>query len=258
VRDRSGPGPARPLSEWAEAGEAALNFTMERWCLWQPGVVTPDIAWPGGAVVPGSSEKDGLDFLPMMQRRRLSPLARAAMAVAWHCRGGLPAMPAVFYSRHGESGNYLEMLQDLADRQELSPSRFSLSVHNAIAGLYSLCSGSEAACVSLAGSVDDLFAAFLEATGLLAESGCARVLLVFYEQPLPEVYRAFATGPGRVVALALILAAPGVAGPRLRLLRKRPEAHEPACQIERLCEAVLRGERRSAAGAAWQWELDDG
>jgi hypothetical protein len=165
-------------------------------------------------------------------------------------------MPAVFYSRHGESRHYLEMLQDLAAGQELSPSRFSLSVHNAIAGLYSLCSGSEAACASLAGSADDLFAAFLEAAGLLAESGCPRVLLVFYEQPLPEVYRAFATGPSRVVALALVLGAPGD-GPRLRLLRKRLEALEPACQIERLCEAVLRGERRSAADAAWQWELGD-
>lgn len=257
MREPSGPAPATPLSEWAGAGEAALNFTLERWCLWQPGVAMPAEAWPGGAVVPGSSEKDGLDFLPMMQRRRLSPLARAAMAVAWHCRGDLPAMPAVFYSRHGESRHYLEMLQDLAAGQELSPSRFSLSVHNAIAGLYSLCSGSEAACISLAGSADDLFAAFLEAAGLLAQSGYGRVLLVLYEQPLPEVYRAFATGPGRVVALALRLGAPGD-GLSLRLLRKRPEVLAPACQIERLCEAVLRGERRSAADAAWHWELADG
>ncbi len=87
----------------------------------------------------------------MMQSRRLSPLAGAVSAVAWHSRQQCGDMPAVYFSNHGESQYYFEMLQGIAQGDDVSPSRFSLSVHNAIAGLSSFHSASYLPYVCLAG-----------------------------------------------------------------------------------------------------------
>ena len=45
---------------------------------------------------------------------------------------------AVFVSRHGELARSMTLLQALADGQALSPTDFSMSVHNTAAGLCSI------------------------------------------------------------------------------------------------------------------------
>lgn len=238
-------------------GDINLRFTLERWCLWQPGA-SAEPGWPEGVVIPTDSPGGALDFLPVMQRRRLSPLARAAIAVAWNCRGPFRGLPAIFHSRHGESGHYFDMLGDLAQGQELSPSRFSLSVHNAVAGLYSLCSDTRAPCVALAGSGDDLGAAFLEAAGMLAEQDGGRLLLVFYEQPLPDAYHGQAEAPDCTVALGMRLGAATLPGMKLLLTRAAVGAGEEGGSLQALCGAILRGERLFAGRGGWRIELAHG
>ncbi|MBS1214277.1 MAG: hypothetical protein H6R26_2894 [Proteobacteria bacterium] len=258
--------PFRLLFESADpvvclSGATDLRFTLERWCLCQPTTVADDRSWPSGRVLPMVDGAASLDFLPMMQRRRLSPLARAAIAVAWDCRGDFRELPAVFFSRHGESHYYFNMLCDLAESREISPSRFSLSVHNAVAGLYSLCSDTRAPCTVLAGGKEDFYGAFLEAAGLLLEKSCERVLVVWYEQPLPEVYRSYVHGPDLTLALGMRLSAPSEAGPQIELTRMpRLEAPDAECLLQDFCRAIVRGERSSTAtnGAPWAWTLTDG
>jgi len=43
----------------------------------------------------------------------------------------------VFASRHGEADRTLAILQDLAAGAEVSPTLFSMSVHNSVPGLWS-------------------------------------------------------------------------------------------------------------------------
>ena len=215
--------------------------------------------WPDGEVLPFSAGSADVGFLPMMQRRRLSPLARAASAVAWHCWQKCGDMPSVFFSSHGESQYYFEMLHGMMGREEISPSRFSLCVHNAIAGLSSLHRASFLPYVSLAGGTEGIFGAFLEAAGQLLDA--PKVLVVGYGQALPESYRAYLATPGVTWALAMVLARAGGPGHQLRLVR-RPGNCQSAGEGDgqSLAQAILDGRRSSLCPlgrSLWLWSLDD-
>lgn len=236
-----------------------LDFTLKHWCMWQSQPL-PAAAetWPDGQTLPNQTGSADVSFLPMMQRRRLSPLARAACAVAWHCRLARGDMPAVFFSCHGESQYYLEILSGLASDGSVSPSRFSLCVHNAIGGLHSLHSESFQAYVSLAGGSEGFFTPFLEAAGLLLEA--PQVLLVWYEQPLPESYQAYLALSGQTWALAMVLSNAGQPGPQLNLLREATNIPPDSDSNETdLLQAILNNRRHGSCRlerAHWHWNLD--
>jgi len=228
--------------------------------VWQSWETPADYRWPRGEVLSCGGGGADVGFLPMMQRRRLSPLARAAVAVAWRCSQGQADMPTVFFSRHGESRHYFEMLDGLAAGEEVSPSRFSLSVHNAVAGLCSLAKASFAPYLALAGGDEGLFAAFLEAHGWLAENACPQVLVVCYEQPLPEAYRAYTASLVGTWALAMRLGRAGGDGPRLKLARTPAVGAAPQADADlRLSQSMLAGLRQSECRlerCVWRWSLD--
>lgn len=226
--------------------------------MWQSASAEPVEPWPGGRLLPNSKGAAEVGFLPLMQRRRLSPLAKAACAVAWDCWREAGEMPVVLHSNHGESGYYFEILEDLAAGESVSPSRFSLSVHNAIGGLFSLQTGSQKPYLSLAGGNEDLFAAFIEAAGLLLQ--VPKVLVVCYEQSLPAAYQPYHPTPATTWALALVLARWEDFGPRLRL-RREPSAEAPAAEPSRLSlpQAVAAGRRSGYSQlrrSVWHWCLD--
>lgn len=186
-------------------GKFDLEFDLKRWCYWQSSALIDPPPLPNGEVLPSNDGHADVSFLPMMQRRRLSPMAKAACAVAWHCRQHCGDMPTVFYSQHGESQHYFAMMEDMASNEPISPSRFSLSVHNAIAGQFSIYSGSTQPYVCLAGGPNGLYGGFLEAAGLLLNT--AQVMLVCYDQPLPTAYHRYLPGDQAVWAMAMVLAA---------------------------------------------------
>lgn len=238
-----------------------LAFTLQHWCLWQsqPEPATPAI-WPNGQTLPSQNGNADVGFLPMMQRRRLSPLARAAAAVAWQCRQAGGEMPAVFFSLHGEGQYYLEILTGLATDGSVSPSRFSLCVHNAIGGLHSLHSESFQPYISLAGGSEGFFTPFLEAAGLLLET--PKVLLVWYEQPLPAIYRAYLAQSNQTWALAMVLSKAGQSGPQLALLREAADNAESKGSAETDLLPAMLNNRRSGScrleRSHWRWSLRDG
>ncbi len=122
-----------------------------------------------------------------MQRRRLSPMARAVFECAWPVAAGQPPMPLVFASRHGETTRSFGLLQALAAGEPLSPTAFGLSVHNAIAGQWSIIRRETDESVALSAEEDGLELAFLEA-GLLLAEGHDNVLVVLAEERPPAPY----------------------------------------------------------------------
>ena len=257
----AGPVEGRTLTGSHAVGgtKIELSFSLRHWCLWQSEQVSTQQAWPGGQVLPVDGGSADVSFLPMMQRRRLSPLARAACAVAWRCRERAGDMPSVFFTHHGESQYYFEMLQGMAAGEAVSPSRFSLCVHNAIAGLYSLQTGSVLPYVSLAGGTEGLFAAFIEASGLLLE--VPQVLVVCYEQPLPEAYRAYLSVENKTWALAMVLARPGASDYCLRLTREVvADLDAPDQQQFDLIQAIVSGRQsgfQQLEKSLWHWSLSN-
>ncbi|AMB87451.1 3-oxoacyl-ACP synthase [Pseudomonas agarici] len=167
-----------------------INFNIAQWGAWAPGLesVADWQVWSRQPTVlaPSDAAPD-VSFLPAMQRRRLSRLARMAFSVGWPLAQGHQALPLVFISRHGETLRTLEILSDLAADQPLSPTQFSLSVHNAIVGLWSIIRGETSEMSALAANGDGLEHGMLEAAALLGE-GAPAVLLVITEEQPPEAY----------------------------------------------------------------------
>ena len=169
---------------------SVINFNIAQWRAWAPGLDSVEAwqAWSRQPVVlEGSDAAPDVSFLPAMQRRRLSRLARMAFSVGWPLADGRENLPLVFVSRHGETPRTFEILSDLANEQPVSPTQFSLSVHNAIIGLWSIMRGETSEMTALAAAGDGLEHGMLEAATLLNE-GAPAVLLVITEEQPPEAY----------------------------------------------------------------------
>lgn len=167
-----------------------MEFRIEQWRAWAPGLDS-EAAWQAWAHEPVRATDDAAppacDFLPAMQRRRLSKLARMTMHVAWPLCDEHEQLPFVFGSRHGETPRTFALLSDVADGQPLSPTQFGLSVHNAIAGQWSILRGQHGESVALAGEADTFEHAMLEAAALL-DDGAPSVLVVVAEESPPAAY----------------------------------------------------------------------
>lgn len=143
-----------------------------------------------------------------MLRRRLSPLGKMALSVAWPLLDENASLPSLFCSRHGELERTVGMLKELAAGEALSPTHFSLSVHNAIGGVFSIARQDRSAISALAAGPEGLSQALLETRLILAEQGAAEALCVVYDAPLPEVYGDFPCEPEWPYAAAFVVGMP--------------------------------------------------
>ena len=132
-------------------------------------------------------EMPALDFLPVMQRRRLSPLSRMVFAVAWPILARCPQCPVVFCSSNGEINRSFQLLIDLAQGNGVSPTSFGLSVHNAIAGQLAIHHGNYAEQSAIAAHANGLEHAMLEAW-LMLQDGASQVLVLYANDPLEARY----------------------------------------------------------------------
>lgn len=166
-----------------------VRFSIVSDAAWAPGLDTT-AAWQAWAddpyVIAGSGEA-AVSAMPAMLRRRAGPIGKMALETAYRCLGGKANVPTVFCSRHGECVRSVELLADLAQGQPLSPTSFSLSVHNAAAGLFSIARQDPASHAAVAAGHSGVEHAVIEACGLLAD-GAAEVLLVVYDGFLPEIF----------------------------------------------------------------------
>jgi hypothetical protein len=184
-----------------------IKFNITQWRAWAPGLATSDDwrQWSLDPTVPDDQEQaPDVSFLPAMQRRRLSRLARMAFSVGWPLAEGHAQLPLVFVSRHGETPRTFDILRDLAAEQPLSPTQFSLSVHNAVIGLWSILRGETSEMTALAAAGDGLEHGVLEAATLL-EEGAAAVLLIITEESPPAAYAPWIDDVPFPYALGLLL-----------------------------------------------------
>lgn len=166
------------------------DLRIAQWRAWAPSLHSHEDwqAWAKSPWTPADrGEQPDCAFLPPMQRRRLSRMARMAMDVAWPLCGENEQLPLVFASRHGEIQRTYGLLGDVADQQPLSPTQFGLSVHNAIAGQWSILRGQRGEASAIAGEADTFEHAMLEAATLL-DQGASAVIMVIAEERPPAAY----------------------------------------------------------------------
>jgi hypothetical protein len=169
-----------------------LYFSVTSSAAWAPQIETRDawLAWAFENRVAAGRSTPSVRAMPSILRRRAGFLGKMAMEVAYQCLGARIDIPTVFSSRHGEASRSADLLLDLAHGVPLSPTSFSLSVHNAAGGLFSIARGDRAPNMALAAGASSVEHAVIEACGLISE-GASEVLLVVYDCPLPPLYSDF-------------------------------------------------------------------
>ncbi len=152
------------------------------WTAWAPGLGSDKAAWTAAAGLPAfgllaapcapAGEKEPAApaaAVPAMLRRRLSPLGRAVAEVVAPLAARAPDAPWVYASRWGDADLAVELLEETARGEALSPAKFATSVHNGAASLLSIALGHRGNLTALAGGPFTAEAAFESAVGLLAE-----------------------------------------------------------------------------------------
>jgi hypothetical protein len=189
------------------------------------------------------------DIAPLL-RRRMSPLARMAVAVGLECchKAGLsPAAPrVVFASRHGEMGVTVDLLNQMAAGETLSPTGFSNSVHHAAAGYWSLAMGNRQATRAVAGGEASFCYGFLDAIGMLGEADRSPVLLIVADDQVPPPFEAV-SGQLKAPYAAAFLLAPA----------KPAEAHAFSFAMRRCVDTPVADDRQPGIPALdfLQWHL---
>jgi hypothetical protein len=230
---------------------------------WQQIPVLQAVAWyddaaaaaaaAGGAagVFEIATGAPALAYVEPMTRRRLSPLARAVLDCAGRCQTSAGHLRVVAASRHGELARTLSQLEDIAAGAEVSPTAFSLSVHNATAGLLSIVRRNRAPMSAVAAGEETFAWGLLDAHAAFAASPDEPVLYLYGDDVLPGALAEFAETADGLLAIGVLIA-PGAT--RCLDIRAHPAACEadarslPASFMSAAAEGCWTGRRLS-----WEW-----
>lgn len=236
-----------------------LRFRIRSWGAWALGLETRAAwhAWAGRPEAPSDPDHEA-GAPPVLLRRRVTPVGQHALRMAW----SLPDIATsriVFCSRHGEFRRTLSILNTLCEADPVSPADFTLSVHNALAGLLSIAASNRHGHTTIAAGEESFACGMMEALACLADAPDEPVLLVYFDECLPPPYDVFTPTTDHSMALALALStregegftlstspAPGALAPETN----------PAMAFMRFLlgaepELAVTGERLS-----WQWRRD--
>lgn len=166
------------------------SFRIESWKAIAPGLETRADweQWLRNPVaIDAPLGKIALAGVPAMLRRRFSTLGKCAMAAAMPLADDIAEIPSIFASRHGDTPLSLTLLEGIARDEPMSPTSFSLAVHNAISGLFSIVRKDTSAVTAIAAMEGLVLQTLFEALGQL--QSCDRLLCVIYDIPLPDFYQ---------------------------------------------------------------------
>lgn len=167
------------------------SFRIESWSAIAPGLETR-ADWEHWLRNPIAIDeplgKIAMPGVPSLLRRRFSSLGKAAMAAAMPLVEGVTEIPSIFASRHGDTPLSLSLLEGIARAEPMSPTRFSLAVHNSVSGLFSIVRKDTSAVTAIASMRGLVLQTLFEALGQLQSSD--RLLCVLYDIPLPDFYQA--------------------------------------------------------------------
>lgn len=187
-----------------------MKFSVAAFNAWAPGLES-DVQWESWAIsggeLPQLDEKPPCKAIKPMVRRRLTRWGRLALEVATACEPHIEEdTPTVFASRHGDTHRTYKLLSSISEGEALSPTAFSLSVHNSSSGIFSMEEQIFGPAIAVAAGKDTLGQAFVEAYSLLA-AGQDRVLLVYADEPIADYYRCDVDEGDMPVALGIVLCA---------------------------------------------------
>lgn len=232
-----------------------ISFNIDAWHALSPGLSGPEQwrTWSRQQNWPDEATID-TPLIPPMMRRRMSVLSKLAVQVALELLQTHPVDYLVFASRHGELHRSAALIQALLEGEEASPMAFSQSVHNTAAGLTTIAGKLPLPVTSVSACDNTFLSAIMDAWLYLEQYPQAKVLLIDFDQRLPDVYQPFEEHQYRDYALGLVLSA----GAELQLCRAEHAGSEStlpqglAFLSHYLSDA--RSWQTSSRLQTWQWE----
>jgi len=245
-----------------------ISLAVSHWAAWAPGVTDYPSwhAWAEGKKTIDGPIAPDVQFVAPMTRRRLSGLSRMVFRVAVDCLAEQEDSTVyVFCSRYGEYRRSYGILTELAKGEPASAAAFSTSVHNTSASLFAIEKLDHSQSIATAGGEATLETAFVEAWSLLSDDAAPAVLVVYHDEPLPELYRDQPTTVENSAAFAMLLQLPnpGQNAVNLQLSwdtqKEIPAPHcttsDPALEVLRL---LLKGRDQVVVDTgrlAWTWSI---
>jgi len=129
-----------------------------------------------------------ISFIEPIVRRRLSSLSRIALKVAHDCVAERDRVRVVFASRHGELRRTTDILRAISAGEPVSPTAFSLSVLNAMTGIFGIARGDRSPASAISAGAETLGYALLEAHAQFAADPSSPVLMVYADEPADAAY----------------------------------------------------------------------
>lgn len=194
------------------------QIKLLRWSAWAPGLEARQ-AWcdwlSGGSSQPKNGPNKGPDAenVPSRLRRRCSTVGRMALETSLRiCKeAGIEGSDVhlVYCSRNGELITLKLLFDSLFEKEPLSPTRFSNSVHHTPTGYFSLITKNRRISRTISGGDSSFACGILEALSLLHKYPGRPVLLVYSDEYLPEPFDQLLDKPEFPFAVAMLLANSG-------------------------------------------------
>lgn len=188
-----------------------FKFGISDWYAQAPGLDSL-LQWQNWADQPQcqidiSASMAKCQYLPMMQARRLILGSRQAVDCGLAMLSRYPNIDALVYSsRHGELARNLNVLNAIVQEADVSPTDFTMSVHNAAVASVTIANKKPLASTAVAAGVDSFQQGLIEALTFL-QNGYEQVLLVDFDGVIPNFYQGHmpSNTPNFPYAVALLL-----------------------------------------------------
>lgn len=189
-----------------------MDFQVKKCVAWAGGLTTEE-DWKAFShhqkELEESTPLPPLKQIPAMQRRRLSPFAKLALHCALEAADSvLETVPTVFASRHGDLHKTSQLIANVANKEALSPTQFGLSVHNAVAGQFSIFTNNKAPSTATSAGEDSFFMALIDAVCKLKTNDYDSILLVYTDEIVPDIYKSYVMQNEVSVGSALLIEKP--------------------------------------------------
>ncbi len=243
---------------------AEVNFTVESWSAWSTSKtqLADWSSWANNQFFTATEMAPDISMIPAMKRRRMSSLTKMAFATALDCVKDTDEHPnCIFASQHGELTRTVKILNTLVDMEDVSPTDFSLSVHNTALGLFSIHTHNKQPATTVAAGEDSFGYGLLEAAILLARFPDTPVLLVFFDEPLPQPLSKLLDKPEEAISIALLLSSRAINNSVDIKIAMNFNHVEKNTAVDNSAEAFLKfllsespiGQAKTAR-MNWQWE----
>lgn len=156
------------------------------------------------------SQDVDVSFVPMMLRRRCSPLTKMCFSASHQCIPEGADVPVISVSKYGEIQRQYAISKKIVETKEVSPTAFSLSVFNTAIALLGISLKNHASAQAFSTMSHQLEAGLIHALSFLENhTEQEKLLLLVGEERLPDAYQKISTEQNIPFVAAFLLSLHG-------------------------------------------------